>query len=153
MFPVDFEEYLWARGMRRMAESILSCFENAERFPLHEDALRLYDEYVLVGGMPEAVSSYVQSGDFSEVRDVHRSLSATYMADIARYIGDVNATRTLALWESIPYQLMRENKKFKFSDISKSARSNQYADSFEWLIAAGLIYRCAKTTDGQAPSS
>ncbi|MEG0375431.1 MAG: AAA family ATPase [Raoultibacter sp.] len=151
MFPMDFEEYLWAQGKERLAKAIHISFDANAPFPFHDDALRLYREYLLVGGMPKAVSRFLDSGSFDEARAVHRSLNDTYISDIARYIGDSNTARTLDLWQSVPYQLMKENKKFKFSDIDKTARSHQYIDAFAWLSAAGLIHKCGLTTDGQPP--
>lgn len=151
MFPMDFEEFLWALDKQRIAIAIRTCFEENTPFSFHDDALRLYQEYLLVGGMPKAVSCYADSSSFDRVRSIHRSLHDTYISDIARYIGDSNTARTLGLWRSIPYQLMKENKKFKFSDIEKTARSHQYVEAFDWLSAAGLIYKCELTTDGQPP--
>jgi len=151
MFPMDFEEYLWAQGKTRVADGIRAAFGEGRAFLLHEEALRLYREYVLVGGMPEAVSKSLGGEGVVAARAVHQNLSVTYASDVARYIGDISAARTMELWDSIPLQLMRENHKFKFSDVRKGARRSQYEGSFAWLESAGLIYRCSLTHDGEPP--
>ncbi|MEG0322693.1 MAG: AAA family ATPase, partial [Raoultibacter sp.] len=80
MFPMDFEEYLWAQGKERLAKAIHISFDANAPFPFHDDALRLYREYLLVGGMPKAVSRFLDSGSFDEARAVHRSLNDTYIS-------------------------------------------------------------------------
>ncbi|MDR3315736.1 MAG: ATP-binding protein [Coriobacteriales bacterium] len=152
LFPLDFEEYLWAQDKSVWTQGIRECFGQVRPFPAHREALALYREYLMVGGLPAAVNSWLANNDFSELRATQRNLAALYSADMGMYLEDLDASRARAIWSSIPRQLARElNKKFKLSDIQSGARQHQFEAPFTWLVNAGLVSRHHQVTSGETP--
>jgi predicted AAA+ superfamily ATPase len=152
MYPLDFEEYLWAQGHGLWAEGIRACFAENRPFPAHREAMGLYREYLMVGGLPAAVNSYLSTRDFNNLREVQRGLATLYTADMAIYLDDTDASRTKAIWRSVPRQLARaHNHKFKFADVKSGARQHQYEAPFTWLENAGLVFRHRQVTSGETP--
>jgi len=152
MHPLDFEEYLWAHNKASWAAAIRECFTQNEPFPAHRDAINTYHEYLMVGGLPAATDAFITHQDFEEVRSIQRNLAALYTADMSIYLDDIDASRTLAIWDNIPRQLARDsNNKFKLADIKTGARYHQYEAPFTWLENAGLIFRHRQSTGGIAP--
>ena len=150
MVPMDFEEFLWAKGVD---DSILShlkqSFDNRTKVnPAVETAMiRHLREYICVGGMPEAVSSFFESHNFNDVRSIQRNLLAQHRDDFGKYIdkdGEVQTDLKLkllisAVFDSVPAQLSKEYKKFQYSSLGPNARSSQYREAIQWLIEAGLV--------------
>ena len=152
MHSLDFEEFLWALGQEKMADGIRSCFVDRRAFVLHDDALDLYRRYLVVGGMPKAVSCYAQNGDYEEIRTLQAEINQTYIADIALYAPPEEPVRIQAVWASIPKQLARETtRKFKYADVSKGGRERQYRAPLAWLEAAELVTLNPQTNDTTAP--
>lgn len=150
--PLDFEEFLWALDQEKVADGIRSCFVDRRAFVLHDDALDLYRRYLVVGGMPKAVSCYAQNGDYDEIRTLQAEINQTYIADIALYAPPEESVRIQAVWASIPKQLARETtRKFKYADVSKGGRERQYRAPLAWLEAAELVTLNPQTNDTTAP--
>ncbi|MDR2930819.1 MAG: ATP-binding protein [Propionibacteriaceae bacterium] len=142
MHPLDFEEYLWAQGMELHAEGIRRAVERCERFAAHDDMVRQVRRYMMTGGLPRVVTTYIETKDWSETRRVQRDLALLYAADMALYADPVDSVRTRAIWESAPRQLARDtSRKFKLADMKSGARFHQYDAGFAWLEAAGLVQR------------
>jgi len=147
MFPLDFEEWLWANNVSVDAiQSMKNCFENNE--PLsdfeHEQFSRLYRDYLIVGGMPKVVSTYLENPDFSETLRQQRSLIDSYRADIAKYAASTK-TRAMHFFDAIPSQLSKERKRFILSDIQKHNSMQKYEDAAQWLSDAGIANFCYNT--------
>jgi predicted AAA+ superfamily ATPase len=152
LYPMDFEEYLWAKDKGLWADGIRECYLTSKPFVAHRDAVDTYREYLMVGGLPAAVTSWLEKADVARLRDAQRSLTATYTADMAIYLDDSDASLARGIWGSIPRQLAREgSKKFKLADIAKGARQHQYEAPFSWLENAGLIFRHRQVTSGTVP--
>lgn len=146
--PLCFEEFLWAVGEENLADAIRASFEQKTPLPeaLHRKAERLFREYMLVGGMPQAVQEYLQGKDFGKVDEVKRGILALYRNDIEKF-GGPDALRIRRVFASLPSQLARHERKFKLSSMEKSARSRDYADAFFWLSDACISTTCLNVSD------
>jgi len=154
MYPLDFEEFLWAAGL---GDSVLAyleeCIEN--KIPVSkavDSSLKnLFLQYIVVGGMPEAVSIFSETHDMGQVLGKQRSILDEYKDDMVKYADTKDKPRIRECFESIPRQLARENKKFMYSVVRKGGRSSQYEGSLQWLEDAGIIKRCYNLTTPQLP--
>ena len=139
MYPMTFNEYLTACGRHRLLEVLDS--EDWESMKLHDEQLtELLRQYFFVGGMPEAVSKYIETGNVREVREVQREILETYFHDMAKH-SKSQIQRIHQVWQSIPAQLARENKKFFYGSLRKGARAKDFELALQWLVDAGLVYR------------
>ena len=111
LYPMDFEEFLWAMGQEKLHELIREAYEGFSPLSLHDTAMDLYKTYLAVGGMPRAVSEYASKRDFDFAVAIQRTLNDSYIADMAKYATPVETTRNMAVWDSIPAQLAKENRK------------------------------------------
>ena len=148
MEPLDFEEFCWAMGEDMLAEVIRDSFGRLMPLPdaLHKRAMRLWREYLLVGGMPQAVSAYLGSRDFGEADLVKRDILSLYSEDIGKFANG-DAGRVRAIFSQIPGQLAKHEKKFTLASLSKNARSREYDSAFFWLDDARLVNMCRNATD------
>lgn len=152
-FPLDFEEFLWAIGKQAICEMIKESYLQFAPLSLHETALDLYKTYLVVGGMPRAVTEYVITGDFNFVIAAQKTLNNVYIADMAKYAMPHETTKIMAAWSSVPGQLAKENHKFQYKLIKSGARAYEYETPLDWLKAAGVINKCVKVTEGKMPLS
>ncbi|MDF1795600.1 MAG: AAA family ATPase [Coxiellaceae bacterium] len=141
MYPLSFFEYLDATGHSSWRQ-YLEKAKPTEQVPeaMHQELQRELRYYLMVGGMPEAVNAYISSGDLVEVRQVQKDILAAYQIDFAKHAPKGDVMRIHEVWESVPNQLAKENKKFMFSAIKKSARAREYESAIQWLKQAGLLY-------------
>lgn len=148
MEPLDFEEFLWAMDEELLADAIRGAFEKTQALPdaLHKRAMRLWREYLLVGGMPQAVSKYLETRDFGEVDIVKRDILGLYRDDIGKFANG-DARRVRGIFEQIPGQLSKHEKKFTLAAVDKSARSREYDSAFFWLDDARMVNTCRNATD------
>lgn len=146
--PLGFEEFLWACDEEPLAKLVRSSTESLSPLPepLHRKAERLFREYMLVGGMPQAVTEYLEARDFGKVDAVKRDILALYRNDIAKF-GGVDATRIARVFSTLPGQLAKHNKKFRLASLDASARGRDYADAFFWLSDAYISSTCYNVTD------
>lgn len=151
MYPLDFEEFLWAAGAKKMADIIWEHAASNTPLPLHQQALEYYRQYLVVGGMPRAVGEYIESRDFNSVLAAQHTLNDSYIADMAKYSTPQETARTLAVWQCIPAQLAKENQKFQYKLIKSGARAHQYELSLDWLQSAGMINKCTLAKEGLLP--
>lgn len=152
LHPMTFDEFMCATGYERMMEGIREAYMRGEPYPMHDQALDLYRTYLLVGGMPEAVSAYIETGDFRTVAGVQRDILTLYYADMAKYGASlVDVARARDVWNSIPSQLAKENRKFQYNKVRSGGRASQYEGALDWLLAAGLITKCARISSGRVP--
>jgi predicted AAA+ superfamily ATPase len=146
--PFDFEEFLWALDEKDLADLIRDSFTTLTPLPtaLHRKAERLLREYMLVGGMPQAVQEYARTGDFHESDVMKRQILNLYRNDIAKYaMGE--ESKVSAIFDAIPGQLSKHEKKFKLAAMGESARYRNYESAFFWLSDARLVNMCFNSTD------
>lgn len=153
LYPLDFEEFLWATGNQGLSGMIQEAYEYFTPLSLHEMALDLYKTYLVVGGMPRAVVEYVDTGDFNFVLAAQKTLNDAYIADMAKYATPHETNKIMAAWSSVPGQLAKENHKFQYKLIKSGARAYEYETPIDWLKAAGIVNKCLKVTEGKMPLS
>lgn len=153
MYPMNFYEFLLATGNELLLQITEKSFESNEPLPLplHEKAMNLYKTYLLVGGMPECVSEYIEKNDLDFVRVKQNKIFDDYSSDMSKYATRAEAIRHAATFNSIPSQLARENKKFQYKNIKSGARCRQYEDSINRLLQAGVALKCEKANEGKIP--
>jgi len=140
LYPMNFSEYLVAQD-----SEILSDFlDNKQDFnsipdAIHDKLIDHYKMFLYTGGMPEVISQYLETGDIAQVRKTQRDILQSIERDFSKYTDSSEAIRVSEIWNSIPAQLSKENKKFKYSDVSPGGRSSKYETAIEWLKKAGLV--------------
>lgn len=153
MYPLDFEEFLWATGNKVLCDLIENSYADFSPLSLHDTAMDLYKTYLVVGGMPRVVSEYAETKDFNFVVSAQRTLNDAYIADMAKYAKPQETTKVMAAWTSIPAQLAKENSKFQYRVIKSGARAYEYENPLDWLKTAGIINKCIRVTEGKMPLS
>ena len=152
MHPMTFAEFMDALDENRYRR-LLEDIDRLDSLPevLHRDLQALLLTYYLVGGMPEAVGRFIGGGTLKDVRVIQQDILNSYALDFAKHADAVTIPKLSHVWESIPTQLTRENKKFTFSAIKKSARARDYEAAVKWLEDAGLILRAFACSEGKHP--
>lgn len=153
MYPLDFEEFLWACNNQPLSQLIRESYESFTPLTLHNTAMDLYKTYLVVGGMPRAVLDYVETNDFNFVVSSQKNLNDAYIADMAKYATPQETTKIMATWTSVPAQLAKENHKFQYKIIKSGARANEYETPLDWLKSAGVIHKCIRVSEGKLPLS
>ena len=148
MFPLDFEEFLWALGDDATTTLIKQCFDSRTALgqALHRKIMNDFRQYILVGGMPQAVLEYVKTKEFEAVDTVKRRILKLYRDDVSKFAAGYE-DKVFAIFDGIPGQLSKSSKKYKLSSISKQARFRSYEDSFVWLNEAMIANTCFNVTD------
>lgn len=145
MFPLDFEEFLWANGIEDPHIDLLKkCLNEAKAVPqaLHQRMRSLLLQYVVVGGMPHIVDQFIREKNIARARQEQKLLIRLFKDDMVKYATGTDKSRIRECFDSIPQQLAKDNKKFQFSLIKKGARASQYVGSLQWLEDTGLVKRC-----------
>ncbi len=153
LYPLDFEEFLWATDNRKIRDLIYESFETFTPLSLHETAMDLYKTYLVVGGMPRSVTEYLETKDFDFVMVAQKTLNDSYIADMAKYATPHETTKIMAAWSSVPAQLAKENHKFQYKIIKSGARAYDYEIPLDWLKAAGIVNKCIRIQEGKMPLS
>ena len=154
MYPMDFEEWLWANGIKPMhIDYLKKCMDEVcpVDAALHDRFRELLYQYVIVGGMPEAVGVFLNTKQIGKVLAVQRRIVDEYKADMVKYAPAIDKPRIRECFESIPAQLAREYKKFTYSVVSPNRRGRDYAGSLQWIEDAGIIRRCYNTEITELP--
>jgi len=151
LYPLDFEEFLWANGRSELADLIRESYNSNTRMSLHETALDLFRLYLVVGGMPGAVLEYREREDPDHLHSVQKNISDAYIADMAKYAAPEETTRIMEVFRSIPAQLAKPNKKFQYRVIKSGARANAYESALNWLKESGIIIICNKVNEAVLP--
>lgn len=152
LHPLTFGEFLRATGNDRYADAIAKGKVDLLT-PLSHQMENLLKHYYLVGGMPEAVGTYADTGDIATAREVQQEILGGYARDFAKHIPARLLPRTMLAWDSIPAHLSRENKKFIFGQVRKGGRASDFDESLTWLDGAGLIHRVHRVTKPGMPLS
>ena len=148
MYPMDFEEFLWAVGNEMMMELIRDCYGNKRPLgqALHRKAMDLFRQYLIVGGMPQAVEAYVETGDFDEVDIVKRRILNLYREDIRKHAKGYEM-KVEMIFDELPSQLKNQNRHFKLSSLKEGARFDEYKDAMFWLSDAMIVNHCYNATE------
>ncbi len=145
MFSMDFEEFLWAKGYGdEQIKDILAHMIKHQ--PFSETELTVYKalflDYCVLGGMPDVIRGYIETGTFSGSLEIQKQIRLDYEEDVRKYAQGLDQAKIISVYRSVPAQLAKENKKFQFNKIDKNARSREYTGCIEWLIDAGVITEC-----------
>lgn len=154
MYPMDFEEWLWANGIKQIhIDYMKKCMDEVSPvdIALHERFRELLHQYVIVGGMPEAVDVFINSKQIGKVLALQRRIVDEYKADMVKYAPATDKPRIRECFESIPAQLTREYKKFTYSVVNPNRRGRDYEGSLQWIEDAGIIRRCYNTEITELP--
>lgn len=152
LYPFSFFEFLAATGKNKLCDFLLRLnkIENIPE-PIHHELLLLLKKYMYIGGMPEAVDEYVKTENLLSIRKIQNEILDAYALDFAKHAPKDQLMKITSVWESIPAQLAKENKKFIFSAIRKSARGREYETAIQWLTDAGLIYKSYNISTPKLP--
>ena len=154
MYPLDFEEFLWANGIsEEVIDKVKSCFDNETPVPegLHKAMMELLYRYVVVGGLPAVVNCFLETKNIELIYQMQSNLVAEYEEDMVKYANDADKPHIRECFESIPKQLAKENKKFQYSVVRKGGRAAEYMGSIQWLEDAGIVRRCYNTRITELP--
>ena len=155
LYPMDFEEFLIAIDEEKILELIKESYKTMLPMleSLHEKALKLYYDYICIGGMPVAVLNYIkhEKNVFKFEDDIIDVIIISYLADMAKYTENIEAIRNNRIYNSIPAQLGKTNKKFKYSLVEKSARAREYESSMEWLVSSNMLLKCNEISTPKSP--
>ena len=154
MYPMDFEEWLWANGIKDMHfEYLRKCLSNETPVEeaLHNRFRELLHQYIVVGGMPEVVTTFMETKQIGKVLAVQRRIVDEYKSDMVKYAPTADKSRIRECFESIPAQLAREYKKFSYTVVRPGSRGRDYAGSLQWIEDAGIIRRCYNTEITELP--
>lgn len=152
IFPMNFMEFLDAVG----EQQTLCLLENrdfAGLAPLHEKCVDLLRQYYYVGGMPEAVKAYAETGALQGVREIQKRILKGYEQDFSKHAPKEQVAKIKLVWKSVPSQLFKENKKFIYGALRKGARATQYEEAIEWLVDSGLLYKVSRVSKPALPLS
>lgn len=155
MFPLDFEEFLWAYNKDILSNLIRQHYLTLSPLPIaiHNQAINHYKEYLIVGGMPAVVKEFIDSGSFLAAADIQGKILNEYIADMAKYADNSTSVKIRGCYNSIPTQLAKENKKFQYKIVQKGATATIFGESIDWLIFAGIVLKCQKIDHGYIPIS
>ncbi len=151
LYPMDFEEFLWAMGKKGAVKIIKDCFTNKKKCDLHTHFLELFKQYIALGGMPQVVNEYIENRDFDFIVSLQKNILDSYIADMAKYATPMETVKIMATYNSIPSQLAKENRKFQYKLIKSGARANVYEGPLDWLKSSGLIVKVHKCNPPEIP--
>lgn len=148
LFPLDFEEFLWALGDETTTPLLRICFEQRQPLgqALHRKIMNDFRQYILVGGMPQVVSEYLKEKDFAAADKIKKRILTLYRNDVAKFASGYES-KVLAIFDEVPGQLSKKEKKYRLSSINKDARQRNYEDAFIWLSEAMVVNPCFNATD------
>ena len=153
MFPLDFEEWLWANGVSEQTiNDMRIAYDTKSNVDpvMHDQFMKHYRNFLVVGGMPKVVATYLDNADFNEVVRQQRVLVDSYRLDIAKYAGG-QKTKAKRFFDAIPSQLSKAHKRYILSDLEKSGNMQKYGDAAQWLNDAGVAYFCYNTHSLELP--
>ena len=155
MFPMDFEEFLWAMKGQQVAEIIKEHFINNQALPqaYHDIALEWYQKYFIIGGMPAAVSQFVKTESFIKCQNIQNEILNQYLIDMSKYAEPTTGIKIRACYNSIPAQLAKENAKFQYKVVQRGGTATIFGEAIDWLIFAGITLKCQRLDHGFLPLS
>ena len=151
MYPMDFEEFLLATNNEGIRNMIVESYNSMTPMLLHDKAMDLYRTYLVVGGYPQAVKTFIETGDINLVRSEQSSISNAYISDMTKYATPSETIKSIEIYNSIFSQLGKETTKFQYSVVSSKARSKNYEVALSWLKASNVVLNCTLTAEGYYP--
>ncbi len=153
LYPMDMEEFLLALGENALAEQIKSCFQTDTPMPsaLHDAAMQLYRQYLVVGGMPECVLQFAQTKDYILVRHTQDTILAGYLNDMSKYNNGNEIKKTRLAYDNITVQLSKKNTRFQYKLIKKGGRASEFENAIEWLCLSGIVSQVFKVEQVKKP--
>ena len=152
LYPLSFREYLYAVNEKALSDALLSKdFSLIDGFA--EKYIYHLKNYYYVGGMPEVVKNFALHGDYNEVRQIQKNILVQYKGDFGKHAGAKELPRINMVWDSIPMQLAKENRKFFFGKMKKGARSNEFEVAIQWLLDSGLVHKVSRVNEPHVPLS
>ena len=153
LYPMDFEEFLLANNKDALINEIKECYKTTKQMSgtLHDMAIDLYKQYLIVGGMPEAVQGFINEESELAAQNIIGTITDNYIADMSKYATKTESVKIMATFESIPAQLAKENRKFQYKIVQKGGTANMYGEAIAWLTAAGMILKCNKVSTALHP--
>ena len=148
MYPLDFEEFLWANGLSEsVIETLRKCYREEKTIPagIHIAMKQFLNLYVTIGGLPEPINAFLKTNNMNEVSKAYKSILKEYRDDMVKYAPDKDKPHIRECFNSIPKQLAKDNKKFQYNKVKPGGRSDTYLGSLQWLEDAGIICRCYNT--------
>lgn len=153
MFPLDFEEFLWAKGKELLSEQIRIHYNDnspiAEQ--LHKEAMEEYNHYQITGGMPAVVKMHISKEPVMAEKEIKELILNSYVSDMAKYSSSSESVKIRGAYDSIPAQLSKDNKKFQYKLIKSGARASLFGESIDWLVSSGVVLKCVKCEHGFMP--
>lgn len=150
MFPLDFEEFLLASNVQpEVIAHLRDCFDNERSVSdlIHNKMMEHFRRYLIVGGMPEAVKEYINSGDINKVTEIQLSIIEMYKRDFTKYEAEDKKLMIISIYDLVPSQLLKQNRRFNYSDIKKGLRFERVESSFLWLASAGVVIPTYNATE------
>jgi Predicted ATPase (AAA+ superfamily) len=153
LHPMDMEEFLFACGENELVEKIKSCYADNAPMPtvLHEQALAYYRQYLVVGGMPDCVSKFIDTKDYILVRHIQQSILTAYLNDMSKYNKENEIKKTRLVYDNITVQLSRENTRFQYKLVKKGGRASEFENAIEWLTLSGIVSRIYRAEQIKKP--
>lgn len=153
LYPMDMEEFMIAMGEENLVEQIRKCFETDQPMPsaLHDAAMQLYRQYLVVGGMPECVMQFVQTGDYILIRHTQDTILASYLNDMSKYNNLNEIKKTRLTYDNITVQLSKKNTRFQYKLIKKGGRASEFENAIEWLCLSGIVSQVYKVEQIKKP--
>lgn len=153
MYPMDMEEFMYAMGEDLLVEQIKKCFETDTPMPsaLHDAAMQLYRQYLVVGGMPECVMQFTETGDYILIRHTQDTILASYLNDMSKYNNLNEIKKTRLVYDNITVQLSKKNTRFQYKLIKKGGRASEFENAIEWLCLSGIVSRVYKMEQIKKP--
>lgn len=141
MYPMDMEEFMIAMGEEKLATKVRQCFETNTAMPsaLHDAAMQLYRQYLVVGGMPECVLQFAQTRDYILIRNTQDTILASYLNDMSKYNNLNEIKKTRLAYDNITVQLSKKNTRFQYKLIKKGGRASEFENAIEWLCLSGIV--------------
>ena len=153
LYPLDFEEFLWAAGKTELATEIRLHYSENSMMPeaLHAMAINMYKTYFITGGMPAAITDYIESNSLITVQQTQNTIFNQYIADMAKYADSSTSVKIRACYNSIPAQLAKENTKFQYKVVRRGGTAAIFGEAIDWLISAGIALKCQRLEHGLIP--
>lgn len=153
LYPMDMEEFMLASGEEQLVELIKKCFQTDTPMPaaLHDAAMQLYRQYLVVGGMPECVMQFIQTKDYILVRNTQNTILASYLNDMSKYNNLSEIKKTRLAYDNITIQLSKKNTRFQYKLIKKGGRASEFENAIEWLCLSGIVSQVYKVEQIKKP--
>lgn len=153
MYPMDIEEFMIALGEDALVEQIKKCFQTDTPMPsaLHDTAMKLYRQYLVIGGMPECVIQFAETRDYVLVRHIQDTILASYLNDMSKYNNLNEIKKTRLAYDNITVQLSKKNTRFQYKLIKKGGRASEFENAIEWLCLSGIASQVYKAEQIKKP--